>query len=157
MTTLLSRWHRSRGFGVHSPFAFSFILDVLRERRYAYYAYDSIDDPWLRLWFRVVCRFQPATIHVDSPRPDALKRVALMASPHSRMVKGNASMRYVADGHRVGRVSRGEVVMVEQIAPDGLDRVFEAMDCGMCFTNRSGAAVIAGLEHLPHQRFDILF
>ena len=39
--TALSRHHRSGGFGIHSPFAFNFVLNVLRERR-PYYAYDEL-------------------------------------------------------------------------------------------------------------------
>ena len=39
--TALSRHHRSGGFGIHSPFAFSFVLNVLRERL-PYYAYDEL-------------------------------------------------------------------------------------------------------------------
>ena len=39
--TALSRHHRSNGFGIHSPFAFNFVLRVLRERL-PYYAYDEI-------------------------------------------------------------------------------------------------------------------
>lgn len=35
------RWWRTRGFGIHSPFAFCFVSEVLRER-YAYYAYERI-------------------------------------------------------------------------------------------------------------------
>ena len=40
--TAWSRHHRSHGFGIHSPFAFRFVLDVLRERN-PYYAYEEID------------------------------------------------------------------------------------------------------------------
>lgn len=39
--TVLNRIKRSRGFGIHSPFAFNFILRVLRERNH-YYAYTAI-------------------------------------------------------------------------------------------------------------------
>lgn len=39
--TALQRFHRSRGFGIHSPFAFKFVLNVLRERL-PYYAYEDI-------------------------------------------------------------------------------------------------------------------
>ncbi len=36
------RWWRTRGFGIHSPFAFGFVNEIARER-YAYYAYPAID------------------------------------------------------------------------------------------------------------------
>lgn len=39
--TALRRYKRSKGFGIHSPFAFNFVLKVLRERC-QYYAYDDI-------------------------------------------------------------------------------------------------------------------
>ena len=39
--TALQRLHRSRGFGIHSPFAFKFVLNVLCERM-PYYAYEEI-------------------------------------------------------------------------------------------------------------------
>lgn len=38
----LSRYHKSNGFGIHSPFAFYFVLRVLRERL-PYYAYADIE------------------------------------------------------------------------------------------------------------------
>lgn len=39
--TAWSRHHRSRGFGIHSPFAFKFVRGVLRERL-PYYSYEQI-------------------------------------------------------------------------------------------------------------------
>lgn len=41
--TALSRHHRSRGFGIHSPFAFNFVRFVLREKS-PYYCYDYIEE-----------------------------------------------------------------------------------------------------------------
>lgn len=41
MATALQRYKRSRGFGVHSPFAFHFILRVLREKS-PYYCYPQL-------------------------------------------------------------------------------------------------------------------
>ena len=40
--TAIRRYTRSKGFGIHSPFAFSFVLNVLRERL-PYYAYEDIE------------------------------------------------------------------------------------------------------------------
>lgn len=41
--TALGRLHRSGGHGIHSPFAFKFVLRVLREKS-AYYAYSDIKE-----------------------------------------------------------------------------------------------------------------
>lgn len=41
--TALSRYRRSKGFGIHSPFAFHFVLCVLREKA-QYYAYSPLTE-----------------------------------------------------------------------------------------------------------------
>ena len=41
--TALTRYRKSKGFGIHSPFAFHFVLNVLREKS-AYYAYADISE-----------------------------------------------------------------------------------------------------------------
>lgn len=74
---------RSLGYGVHSPFAFSFITKVLRERKAQYYAYAeiaafcprsrkagfneifagkdmSVPEAWML--FRVLCHFNPSDV-----------------------------------------------------------------------------------------------
>lgn len=45
--TAIKRYTRSKGHGIHSPFAFRFVLDVLRER-HPYYVYDDIAE-WRKL------------------------------------------------------------------------------------------------------------
>lgn len=57
-------WWRSRGFGVHSPFAYSLIREVLAEDA-PYYAYerlkemDASDFRFNALLHRLMCRFTP--------------------------------------------------------------------------------------------------
>lgn len=36
------RWRHSRGFGVHSPYAYRFVTDVVRPGDYGYYSYQEI-------------------------------------------------------------------------------------------------------------------
>lgn len=38
------RWRHSKGYGVHSPYAFNFVNDVLRPGRYGLYSYLELDD-----------------------------------------------------------------------------------------------------------------
>jgi len=83
LLTYPARWRRSRGFGVHSPFAYYFITRVLCEHEAAYYAYPEIAAfcpkarragfneifasrdmaiPESQLLFRVLCHFNPREI-----------------------------------------------------------------------------------------------
>lgn len=39
------RWRHSKGYGVHSPYAYRFITDVLNPGSYGYYAYHNIKGP----------------------------------------------------------------------------------------------------------------
>lgn len=44
------RWRHGRGYGVHSPFAYELVKQVVRpERGYAYYGYGAIDDALMNL------------------------------------------------------------------------------------------------------------
>ena len=37
------RWRHSRAYGVHSPYAYRFVKNVVRPGHYGYYAYENID------------------------------------------------------------------------------------------------------------------
>lgn len=100
----LLRYKRSKGFGVHSPFAFNFILRVLRERC-PYYAYDTIHSrrhrvrklapaghPHIisyknaKLLFRVTCYFSPDTILQIGTSYGISTTAMLGVSQNSRLV-----------------------------------------------------------------------
>ncbi len=100
----LHRYKRSKGFGVHSPFAFNFILRVLRERN-PYYAYDTIHSRRYRvkklvtaghsriisyknakLLFRVTCYFSPDTILQIGTSYGISTTAMLGVSQNSRLV-----------------------------------------------------------------------
>ncbi len=80
--TAWSRYCKSRGYGIHSPFAYNFVLNVINEQ-HPYYAYDDIENLYdnitemvkqeqlssgvmsqknAKLVFRVVNHFNPAVI-----------------------------------------------------------------------------------------------
>lgn len=73
MINIIQRLRHSRGFGVHSPFAFNFILNVIHDR-YWYYAFDDIDKVLIRhkvdlydnsfhhLTYRLMRYFKPSTV-----------------------------------------------------------------------------------------------
>lgn len=37
------RWRHSKGYGVHSPYAYRFITDVIRPGKYGYYAFEDLE------------------------------------------------------------------------------------------------------------------
>lgn len=41
------RWRHSKGYGVHSPYAYRFVTDVLQPGEYGFYAYHEIDHEFL--------------------------------------------------------------------------------------------------------------
>lgn len=104
--TALKRYHRSKGHGIHSPFAFSFTVKVLHERC-AYYAYDDIDR-WrreaislargrsrhpriisakhARLLFRVACYFRPRTVMFVGNTYGVSALAVMRADSRSRIV-----------------------------------------------------------------------
>lgn len=104
--TAFNRYRRSKGFGIHSPFAFSFVRLVLRER-YPYYAYADIAVRRRRaialassvarhprvislknakMLFRVVCRFSPTVMFQCGTSYGVSTSVMLDADSRSRLV-----------------------------------------------------------------------
>ena len=89
MQTLLSRlrgWRHGRGFGIHSPFAFRFITEVLRQKL-GYYGYADISpDKRMRLLYRLVVFFQPERVMVMSAAPKLPEQVVRRASRRATIV-----------------------------------------------------------------------
>lgn len=100
------RYWRSRGFGVHSPFAFYFITNVMRQS-YSYYAYESIHylhgvirqtlrhsasghkrimkERTARLLFRIVNHFNPANVLQIGSNYGLSAATTLMVNSSSRL------------------------------------------------------------------------
>lgn len=137
---------RSRGHGVHSPFAYKFVTEVLRQPC-AYYIYDELDraarsegrDPRvIRALYRTALFFAPAPIEVQSPRSEAVSLALRSANRHS-----------------VNPKEASRCVIATDNAIDGVIRYWEQADSGMLF-HTPEAAFFVKSKLLPHQRFDIL-
>ncbi len=99
------RWRHGHGFGVHSPFAYRMVREVLRpSRATAYYAYGELSSARRRcgstlskaeveLIYRILIALRPATVAIsaDSSR-ELLAEVVCRALPHSTIVEGSADM-----------------------------------------------------------------
>ena len=108
----LSRFRQRKGYGVHSPFAYSFIRGVVLESS-AYYAYADLAPlhPWWVRWFRLYpmqCRrllFRLANF--AEPRTVALRTEDEVAAKYIRAAVPRAEVRR-KEGAMSGEVRRKE-------------------------------------------------
>lgn len=142
---LISRFRTTRGFGVHSPFAYRFITGVLTERDALYYAYDCIDPVAsgrrdllsARLIYRVGIFF--------SGRPVAVAGDTTPAGSLALDMAGNS--RVGLDGHPAA------IIVTDMERWDGLTA---GMVAGMSFKG-SRMGVIVTDPALPLQHFKLYF
>lgn len=108
----LSRFRQRKGYGVHSPFAYSFIRGVVLESS-AYYAYAELSPlhPWWVRWFRLYpmqCRrllFRLANF--AEPRTVELRTTDEVAAKYIRAAVPRAEVRR-EEGAMSGEVRRKE-------------------------------------------------
>lgn len=155
---IIKRWWRSRGHGVHSPFAFRFIRNVLCDNG-DYYAYSLIDglhddSAWLKLLFRLVCEFEPAVVEASGLSANERSAISLADSRvsvvESRRGLPGCLTLVGRDGMRV------TVVRDVRAGASAWSDAVGRMASGMTFSNgRVGVAVPR--PDLPRQDFDVRF
>lgn len=167
----------SRGFGVHSPFAFEFILNVLRDR-HPFYAYDTIRElrnqtprglrppQWLaRLMFRISSRLDYRPIVVLGDLDPVLTRTLTL--PSSRMsITANPSeakaLYVIADNYTsqppaLARLitdivtDEGSAIVMGHI--EAIRMLTTLLPHGMVFTDNRHLSVIVGYRHLPVKKY----
>lgn len=83
------RWRHSRGYGVHSPYAYRFVTDVLRPGDYGFYAYhdidhdilmskgkSQIDSQNLRLLYRIIVFLNTSRLIISGDKEPSVKLLA---------------------------------------------------------------------------------
>ena len=164
------RWRHSRGYGVHSPFAYDLVKRVIRPPRgYAYYGYEDIDvaayrsgiplscireaEMLLRLatYFDVKQAFMP-------PESMAPYRTALLAA-NSRMDIITASGRadlcplvcstgdYLSLETLTALLNTpGRIIAIRRIPQGWSQRLFEALEHGVMLYDRQRAIIVSRPE-----------
>ena len=177
----LGRARRSRGFGVHSPFAFRFITLVLRDSRSVYYSTRKIRDfaggrrrrRNLAMLFRIVCDRKPLTLVLPPDLPEAERRVILMADSRLQPITPAEALTLPAGSGRIficlpelsaenlqaaRRVLSSEDSTLVLLRADSrqLNALKDGLDHIMTFTNGK-YAVLVSRRGLPTQNFEINF
>lgn len=172
----LKRAWRSRGFGIHSPFAFRFVTRVLREDG-EYYAYRELRRiahsgarfADLSLLFRIICCFSPSEVGVFGGLSVQARKAIALADSRVRIVDMPAvgltpQMLYVAGGsdreaviEAVGRVFGKEgVVICHEVPSDMLAELKALLTSGMTFSNATSTILISRHD-LSRQDFEVNF
>lgn len=160
---------RVHGYGIHSPWAFDFVRRVISQpcRYYCYPALNSaaagshVSARLVRLIFRVALfsRAREYKLCVDHASSKAIDSAILEAVPDARPSETPAMMVIDREGcadEALGCLRRGGMVIL--LGTSRLDSTQQAlwsgMERGMMFCG-SDNAIVTGLRHLPHQRFNV--
>lgn len=161
MQALLKRFARKRhslGFGIHSPFAYRFITEVLCPPRcYAYYAYKQTGrDRRMRLLVRLLAFFSPASVRICSESDgDRMRAIVAAVLPHAASDSGADCDFIAADSGDIAALMPRNALIFGPQTPAILAGIQAALPYGMTFSNGHDCAVVAALPHLPRQDFDI--
>lgn len=158
--TYFRRWRNSRGFGVHSPFAFAFITDVLRQRC-AYYAYEQLaNEAAVRTLFRVALHLRPNSIAVfaDSKWRKAVELACVKAHISDNIADADFIVIDLAKHPEIDPTQYvGKHVVAVGRARNSWRDLLNAMPNGMTFDNGKTIAIAVAYRHLPRQDFKLFF
>lgn len=170
--SIIKRMLRSRGYGIHSPFAYHLVRSVLRMTSCRYYAYPSIDRSPLgrhkaRLLFRLLCHFNPHTITAAGPHTrDAIAPIVAEYSSTAQITGPHAAELTVIVGTLPPDTLAGLQRDLTQMTHWALIAIFtpstqvnslkQILRNGMTFTS-GNVTVMAARPDLPRQDFNLFF
>lgn len=165
-----ARWRHSRGFGIHSPFAYDLIVNTLRERRYGYYLYADIDaghrdhSAVLKLIVRLLCRQHPTSVNATGSLAGVVTRLARLVDSTIDTDPADAPDMYIVtpgnpdpavESKARATIAAGGMVIITRERQ--YSRLAAAMTGNaMTFSNRL-TFIAAGRPDLPRQHHDIYF
>lgn len=158
-------WRHSHGFGIHSPFAYRFVTEVLAQPL-PYYGYTDISaDHRIRLIFRVIAYFSPGHVLILSSQPRLLK-MAVHRAYSQAIITGNAASKpdfVIADAmdarteNMKQYAAEGTNMIVLNASRETRPAIAQAMHQGMIFDNGRGTLVVIPAQGLPRQDFRVKF
>lgn len=159
--TILRRRARAKGFGVHSPFAYRFITEVLSEHLY-YYDYDRLDSKRDRTLYRIAAYFCPTKVYASCL--DNAKAIFMACPKAGGADTGSCDMAVFSMGDEVesmpDTINREcPVILIDEArsALGDIKKHLDILQCGMLFDNANNLCVIVPSHKLPRQDFELKF
>lgn len=159
----IQRFRHSRGFGVHSPFAFRFINEVLCEQLH-YYDYDRLPTAEMRLAYRLAAFLQPSEMRAEEA-VSHLAKAAMMATQGKpgrppRWALLDAAPLVIASPAAnpavlASEIAGGANAIIKYADPAALRSVIDTMAGGMVFDNEKGLAIVIASPRFPKQYFNL--
>ena len=156
-------WWRSKGFGVHSPFAYRFIREVLCLPE-PYLDYMALGTDAQRLQYRLAAFLQPCGIEAVGGAEVA---AALMACPQPPVAKAPAwallppaRLSICGAGCHASDIlcaAAGGNVLATGVGKGVVGEIRDKLPHGMTFASADGALVVISCDRLPRQDFDLFF
>ncbi len=163
------RMARSKGFGIHSPFAYTFVRHVVNQPC-TYYIYSELgagmpraSRRMLRLLFRTSLFLRPDIVATTGSVPPETSHAILGGTPHARISTGQQPDLLVAGPGADCRqtlecLHSGGTVFLTSMHSNAMQQLTEHLwqhtECGMLFKG-NGNAIFIGKKTLPHQLFDL--
>lgn len=160
LSHIYSRWRHGRGFGIHSPFAYRFITEVLRQEM-GYYAYLRLPgNERYRTIFRIILALRPDSVALVGTQK--YKRAVSEAVPHARITDpANADMIIIDarsnPGFELDKYTGKHIIVLNYKHLPAWKAYKTAMDYGMTFANGGSMAVAVAMTYLPRQDHEVKF
>lgn len=154
------RWRHGHGYGVHSPFAYRMVREVLRPpNSYAYYAENDLPHAELRLLYRLLVDLKPETVTIAAESMAGhLQRLVSMAVPSARITDCGTPDMLIVYGYAPVRHEAAEARMIylNNAGHPLLAKAAAGLDRGHIYRNAVRAIIIRNPK-LPAQVFEVKF
>lgn len=172
------RWRHTRGYGVHSPFAFRIVNEVIREPRgYRYYGYDETDAAgtsgsrrmrrMARMLLRLAACLDVRSAFVAGSEVSAVYSAALRCARSGMIISGSPAdidrCRLIcAPGDAMPPASLfslistpGRIMLLSDVDDSLAAALFEALQQGVMFRSGSDVMIIArdGMQKISYTVF----
>lgn len=153
----LGRRRRSLGFGIHSPFAYHFITEVLRQR-HPYYSYSKLGSRRERTVFRIAVDLHPRRVALSGSCAYLANAIhAAWSDTEICSSPVNADMVICTDpAEAAEQAAKGCHIILLASPGAAMAALRSQLSYGMTFIS-SDMTVAVNLPYLPYQEFRLNF